>query len=218
MMRARLSFIGLACSLGLAGCGGQSSSPAHELSAASNTLFQAVPVSKCTAQTKDIVRNKIKKKAPIGNQMCWAASAEMAMNAIEANVPHEQCLQSNERFNQSGALGDCCGTLMPGDCDQPAGGIPPLRGWTSKELNRALDVGEITEELCVQQRPFLIARPATGGSGHMEIAVGYDEDDQGAIVLAYNPSGLGVVSAATITLKEYTTSYTQNFYVIGKKQ
>ena len=215
--RSAGAILALACFVLLA-CRDEKTPLAEKLAAPTLTGSVAVPVSRCTDQTKYLVKDKTNPIAPEGEQLCWAASAEMAMNAIERYVPHKQCRQCNERFNPTNALdGDCCSeVLKPSWCDQPAGGIPPLWGWTSTPLPRALEVDEITDELCVQQRPFLIAEPANGGSGHMEIAITYDQDSTGPILVAYNPSN-GVVSVATIPLDKYQANFTRTFYKIEKK-
>ncbi|HXH93455.1 MAG TPA: hypothetical protein VNN25_17870 [Thermoanaerobaculia bacterium] len=152
---------------------------------------------------------------PLGTNWCWAASGQMAMNALEMQVQHLQCEQANQRFG----FNDCCKLPRPGRCEQPGGGIPPLREFSSVPSQGALTSDQIKDEICVQQRPFLVVTPGTGGGGHMVIAIDYAADDQGELLVVYNPWMKGKVDQGYITLDDYKNTHTTNdhdFYKIKK--
>ncbi len=117
----------------------------------------AAPAAKCGA-TAGAVRQKTDMIPPDARNWCWAASAEMVMNALEPRVAHRQCAQANERFQRQ----DCCISGRPNDCEKPAGGIPPLREFSSVASTAALTPDRIFQEICVDQHPFLIITPAAG--------------------------------------------------------
>ena len=180
--------------------------------------YQAVvlpqPVSKCSS-TAGSVRQKATPIPPLATNWCWAASGQMAMDALESQVSHLQCEQANQRF----ARNDCCNPLRPSDCEMPAGGIPPLKGFESTPSQGALTPGEINEEICVQQRPFLIVLPGTGGGSHMVIAIDYESDDQGDLLVVYNPWKKDVVDQGYLTMEDYNSTHTSDvhdFYQIRK--
>lgn len=195
-------------STGCAG-GGSLTTPAQAEAAAFSVLSVARPNTRCPNNdgiVGDIVRRTTPLCPPRGQLWCWAASGEMAMNYLEPNVLHEQCVQANQALGRY----DCCNFPRPAACNQAGGGIPPLREFSSAMSAGALNDSQIFHEICEAKRPFLIILPASGGGSHMMTVVGYDQDPGGDLLIVHDPWTYGKVKVDAIAVDDYRNRHTAN--------
>jgi hypothetical protein len=129
------------------------------------------------------------------NQWCWAASAQMIMRYV-GNQNIAQCVQANNRFGRT----DCCKTPTPVACVNP--GWPEFQkyGFTSHQ-GGALSWANLRRQIATsgscRGRPLAfswgwLSFDASGklqpvGSGHMMVAMGYQENNNGQFVEIQDP-------------------------------
>jgi Papain-like cysteine protease AvrRpt2 len=103
---------------------------------------------------------------------CWAASGQMVMEFLGANV--RQCDEANKRFG----LNDCCNSPAPNQC--VTGGWPEFAkyGFTfQKTADAPLSWEQVKYQIDCLRKPFAFAWHWNGGGGHMMVATGYVEID-----------------------------------------
>jgi len=107
----------------------------------------------------------------LGDEWCWAASAQMVLAFYQYPVPTpQQCEMANLLFS----LSDCCDTPLPlpgSDCDQPCFGadvewIYNQYGWSATWLNGVADPGQLGTEI-TQGRPVEVRMVTDTQSGHV---------------------------------------------------
>ena len=115
---------------------------------------------------------------------CWAASGEMIMEYMGANI--EQCDEANKRLGRN----DCCNKPVPWSCIH--GGWPEFDkyGFTSKHTsNAALSWKQVKSQLSCKKKPFAFTWKFEGedNGGHMMVATGYRTIDGINFVSGYDP-------------------------------
>lgn len=168
---------------------------------AAKPLILAAASANCNSNNANAVMRNALLIPPDDNNWCWAASAQMAMDFLEPNVDHSQCLQANESLGRQ----DCCHMPRPEGCAQGGGGIPPLQGFSSVSSQGPLDVDDVATELCVENRPFLMVGAGVAGGRHMTIAVGYDSAAN--VLVVNNPWKSNRVDQTYVALDDYQFSY-----------
>lgn len=168
---------------------------------AAKPLTFAAASANCNSNNANAVMKKALLIPPDDNNWCWAASAQMAMDFLEPNVDHSQCLQANESLGRE----DCCDMPRPEGCAQGGGGIPPLQGFSSVLSQGPLGVDDVATELCVENRPFLMVGAGVAGGRHMTIAVGYDSAAN--VLVVNNPWKSNRVDQIYVALDDYQFSY-----------
>jgi Papain-like cysteine protease AvrRpt2 len=112
-------------------------------------------------------------------EICWAASAQMAMRAF--NVDVSQSAQLTHRM--PACAPETCpesAQLASGNCN--SGGWPDFRafGFTARQVHGALSLDELKQEIGCRHSPVLFSWADELGapilSGHMMVAYGYEND------------------------------------------
>ena len=148
---------------------------------------------------------------------CWAASGEMIMEYMGANI--EQCDAANKRFGRN----DCCNSPVPWACVN--GGWPEFDkyGFTSSHTNnKALSWKQIKSQIYCKKKPFAFTWKYEDGSGHMMVAAGYQTIDGINLVYGYDPQSDGPLGGkAYIPYETYVSGpdYTHwdDYYDVTKK-
>jgi hypothetical protein len=147
---------------------------------------------------------------------CWAASGEMCMNFLGANV--QQCDEANKEFGRT----DCCNSPVPNDCVN--GGWPEFDkyGFTADVTSDApLSFDEIKKQIYCYKKPVAFSWHWTGGGGHMMVITGYFVVDGVQYVTVNNPWAPNVGAQEVYTYDKYVSgtdhTHWNDYYNITKK-
>lgn len=155
---------------------------------------------------------------PQGTGMwCWAASGEMCMNFLGANI--SQCDEANQEFGFT----DCCDNSVPSSCIN--GGWPQFYRYGFKNdstLNSAISFKEIQKQIYCYKKPVAFSWHWTGGGGHMMVVTGYFVLDGVQYVTVNDPWAPNVGNQYAITYDDYvsdnsTHTHWRDYYNITKK-
>lgn len=147
---------------------------------------------------------------------CWAASAEMTMKFLGANV--KQCDEANKQFGRT----DCCNSPTPTECNN--GGWPQFTkyGFKANQTTKApLTWEEVKTQIGCYKVPFCNTWAWTGGGGHMMVISAYALRSGEKWVYLRDPLPVGTGSSRWITYDAYVSGadYTHwnDYYNIAKK-
>lgn len=134
---------------------------------------------------------------------CWAASGQITMNTIEDGSVPSQCDAVTKLVNgeddEDGEI-DCCASATPDEC-LVTSDRPPFAEYgfsfkkTSGNLSlasedRSLSWSQIKREIYCKKKPFAFSwrwSISDFDSGHMMVAVGYQEEDGERFVHFFDP-------------------------------
>lgn len=120
---------------------------------------------------------------------CWAASAQMALEAYD--VPISQCQQVNDSLGRNLCRCDLCSSKTPVDLACTNGGWPDLGRYglkaTATPNGSAISWERLVQELDAG-RPVLFTWLWSNGGGHMMVAQSHLTVDGENYVLIYDPS------------------------------
>lgn len=188
--------IAVACSV-FAGCKSESVTVPDTPAPALSTFHDAEIAGRCS--NGHSVLSKTPLKVSETGFWCWAASGQMAMNALETGHDHPQCLQAGILAQPT----RCCKNSKPVGC--LIAGVPPLSAFSFASLTStvALTEDKIVDELCVGKRPFLAVWPIGGGGSHMTVVVDYDYGKTGDAIVINDPWTEGHADRYVTPYSEY---------------
>lgn len=147
---------------------------------------------------------------------CWAASGQMCMNFLGANV--QQCDEANKRFGRT----DCCNSPVPNNCVN--GGWPEFDKYGFKAdvtSDAPLTFAEIKKQIYCYKKPIAFSWHWTGGGGHMMVITGYFVVDGVQYVTVNNPWAPNVGVQEVYTYDKYVSgsdhTHWNDYYNITKK-
>lgn len=147
---------------------------------------------------------------------CWAASGEMCMNFLGANV--QQCDEANKRFGRT----DCCNNPVPTACVN--GGWPEFTKYGFKAdvtSDAALSFDAIKKQIYCYRKPIAFSWHWTGGGGHMMVITGYFVMDGVQYVTVNNPWYPNVGAQEIYTYAKYVSgsdhTHWNDYYNITKQ-
>lgn len=146
---------------------------------------------------------------------CWAASGEMVMDYLGANV--SQCDEANKRFGRT----DCCRSPTPNACIN--GGWPEFGkyGFSFKTTSNApLSWDAIKHQINCKNKPFAFSWHWNGGGGHMMTLIGYLTVANTNYVVINDPWAPNVGDQRIITYDAYVSgagySHWDDYYDVTK--
>jgi len=147
---------------------------------------------------------------------CWAASAQMCMQFLGANV--DQCTQANNEFGRN----DCCNSPVPNDCVN--GGWPEFDKYSftsNRTSNTALSWDALKKQIYCKKKPVAFSWHWTGGGGHVMVVTGYAVINNEKYLFINDPWSPNQGAQYSITYDNYVTggdhTHWDDFYDITKK-
>lgn len=122
----------------------------------------------CVCEPEPTLSHSVTLRAQETGMWCWAASGEMTMDFLGANV--SQCDEANKRFGRT----DCCNTNKPAACID--GGWPEYEKYgfkADRTSDAALTWKQVQEQIYCRKKPFAFSWHWPGGGGHMMVVSGY---------------------------------------------
>ena len=183
------------------------------------TLLSAVTLaalSGCCTPDPNVGSQNVKATDQHQSNWCWAASGEMTMEFLGANI--DQCDEANKQFGRT----DCCNAPTPTACNN--GGWPEFGkyGYQADHTSDApLSWDNVKYQISCHQTPFCNTWHWSGGGGHMMVISAYAVIDGANYVYLRDPLPVGVGSSRWITYAAYVSGsgYTHwdAYYNIAKK-
>lgn len=172
-------------------------------------------VSSCCTPNATIGSQPVTLKAQETEFWCWAASGQMCMNFLGANI--QQCVEANKRFGRT----DCCNSPVPTECVN--GGWPEFEkyGFSADVTSEApLSYDEIKKQIYCYKKPIAFSWHWNGGGGHMMVITGYFEMNGVKYLTINNPWAPNVGAQEIYTYENYVSgldhTHWNDYYNITK--